>query len=356
MAAGASLRDNAARVSTPTNWSDFMTRRLSLGAALVIGILASAWTLAKDPRKSPAAPAASGRYTGPIIDVHLHAYPPDEAIPDIANPADGTKPGVKTGEEHRRAVLAEMKRLDVVRGVVSGGSGDRLAAAIRWREADPARFIAGAGIRGSDDTPLPPLDAVRNAFEKGQLGVIGEVTSEYAGATLGDARYEPFLALAEQLDVPVALHSGVVPPGTSYDPCCPDFRISLGNPLLLEDVLNRHPKLRLSLMHAGWPFTRETIAILFEYPQVYVDVGAGDWLLPREEFHDYLHALLRAGFGRRVMFGSDEMYWPQGIALAIEGVQSAPFLTGEQKRDIFHDNAVRFLELDAGARGAADRR
>jgi predicted TIM-barrel fold metal-dependent hydrolase len=333
-----------------------MTRRLSLGAALVIGVLASAWTLAKNPRKSPAAPAASGRYTGPIIDVHLHAYPADEAIPDIANPADGTKPGVKTGEEHRRAVLAEMKRLNVVRGVVSGGSGDRLAAAIRWREADPARFIAGAGIRGSADTPLPPLDAVRNAFEKGQLGVIGEVTSEYAGATLGDARYEPFLALAEQLDVPVALHSGVVPPGTSYDPCCPDFRISLGNPLLLEDVLNRHPKLRLSLMHAGWPFTRETIAILFEYPQVYVDVGAGDWLLPREEFHDYLHALLRAGFGRRVMFGSDEMYWPQGIALAIEGVQSAPFLTGEQKRDIFHDNAVRFLELDAGARGAADRR
>lgn len=333
-----------------------MTRRLSLGAALVIGVLASAWTLARNPRKSPAAPAASGRYMGPIIDVHLHAYPADEAIPDIANPADGTKPGVKTGEEHRRAVLAEMKRLNVVCGVVSGGSGDRLAAAIRWRDADPARFIAGAGIRGSADTPLPPLDAVRDAFRTGQLGVIGEVTSEYAGATLGDARYEPFLALAEQLDVPLALHSGVAPPGTSYDPCCPDFRISLGNPLLLEDVLNRHPKLRLSLMHAGWPFTRETIAILFEYPQVYVDVGAGDWLLPREEFHDYLHALVRAGFGKRVMFGSDEMYWPQGIALAIEGVQSAPFLTGEQKRDIFHDNAVRFLELDAGARGAADRR
>ena len=68
----------------------------------------------------------------PIIDVHLHAYPADEAIPDIANPANGKKPGVKTGEEHRQAVLAEMKRLNIGKGVVSGGSGDRIAAAIRW--------------------------------------------------------------------------------------------------------------------------------------------------------------------------------------------------------------------------------
>ena len=332
-----------------------MTRRMSLRAAAAASVLAGGCLLAQAPDKPAPAPRSAARYTGPIIDVHLHAYPADEAIPDIANPADGTKPGVKTGEEHRRKVLAEMKRLNVVKGVVSGGSGDRLAAAIRWRDADPDRFVAGAGIRGSAEIPLPPLDAVRNAFQKGQLGVLGEVTAIYAGATLGDPRYEPYLALAEQLDVPVALHAGVAPPGTSYDPCCPDFRITLGNPLLLEDVLNRHPKLRLSLMHAGWPFTRETIAILFEYPQVYVDVGAGDWLLPRAEFHDYLAALVRAGFGKRVMFGSDEMYWPQGIGLAIEGVQSAAFLTPEQKRDIFHDNAVRFLKLDAAAEKAAAR-
>jgi len=191
---------------------------------------------------------------GPIIDVHLHAYPPDEAIPDIANPANGKKPGVKNGEEHRQAVFAEMKRLNVVRGIVSGGSGDRLAAAIRWREADPDRIIAGAGIRGSEDTPLPALDVLRKAFQTGSLSVLGEVTAEYAGATLGDPRYEPYLALAEELDIPVALHTGTGPPGISFDPCCRGFRVALGNPILIEDALNRHPKLRVSLMHAGWPF------------------------------------------------------------------------------------------------------
>src|SRR5262245_18964389 len=145
---------------------------------------------------------ASGQAREPIIDVHLHAYAADEAIPDIANPANGKKPGVKTGEEHRQAVLAEMKRLNIVKGVVSGGSGDRLAAAIRWRDADPSRFIAGAGIRGSEDTPLPPLEVVRKAFQDGKLGVLGEVTAVYAGAPLGDPRYEPFLALAEEMDIP----------------------------------------------------------------------------------------------------------------------------------------------------------
>ncbi len=45
------------------------------------------------------------------------------------------------------------------------------------------------------------------------------------------------------------------------------------------------------------------------------------------------------------MFGSDQMAWPDAIALAIEGVDSAAFLTPEQKADIFHDNAVRFFKL-----------
>ncbi len=288
----------------------------------------------------------------PIIDVHLHAYPADEAIPDIANPANGKKPGVKNGEEHRQAVLAEMKRFNVVKGIVSGGSGDRLAAAIRWQEATPDRFIAGAGVRGSADTPLPPLDVLRKAFRSGRLGVLGEVTAEYAGATLSDPRYEPYLALAEELDIPVALHTGVGPPGISYDPCCLGFRVNLGNPIHIEEALNRHPKLRVSLMHAGWPYLQETMAVLFQYPQVYADLGAADWLLPRAEFHAYLGALMRAGFGKRLMFGTDQMYWPEGIGLAIEGVESAPFLTPSEKRDIFYNNAVRFFRLKPEAAGA----
>ena len=99
-------------------------------------------------------------------------------------------------------------------------------------------------------------------------------------------------------------------------------------------------------MHAGYPYLQETIAIMHIYPQVYADLGAIDWRRPRGEFHEYLRALVRAGFGKRLMFGSDQMVWPEGIGMAVEGIESASFLTEEQKRDIFYNNAVRFLRLD----------
>jgi len=55
---------------------------------------------------------------------------------------------------------------------------------------------------------------------------------------------------------------------------------------------------------------------------------------------------MRAGFGKRLMFGSDQMYWPEGIGLAIEGIESAQFLTSSEMRDIFYNNAVRFFRLE----------
>lgn len=281
-----------------------------------------------------------------IIDVHMHAYPADMPIEQtLLNPVTGKPPKIKNGDEHLQACLAEMKRLNIVKCVVSGGTGDRLAAAEHWRNVAPDRVVAGAGVRGSEDTPLPEVLVLRKAFQDGRFRVLGEVTAEYAGLTLSDRKYEPYLSLAEELDIPVGLHTGTGPPGISFDPCCRAFRVSLGNPALIEDALNRHPKLRVNLMHAGWPYLQETIALLLVYPQVYVDVGAIAWLPPRAEFHTYLLAITRAGFGKRIMFGSDQMFWPEAIGMAVEGVDSAPFLTPTEKQDIFSGNAARFFKL-----------
>jgi predicted TIM-barrel fold metal-dependent hydrolase len=99
-------------------------------------------------------------------------------------------------------------------------------------------------------------------------------------------------------------------------------------------------------MHAGWPLGDEMIALLYNHPQVYVDIGVIDWFIPREEFYRYLRRLVEAGFGKRILFGSDQMIWPEALERAIQTVQSASFLTAEQKRDIFFNNAVRFFRLD----------
>jgi predicted TIM-barrel fold metal-dependent hydrolase len=84
---------------------------------------------------------------------------------------------------------------------------------------------------------------------------------------------------------------------------------------------------------------------MWAHPQVYVDIAVLNWALPRKEFHSYLRRLVEAGFGERIMFGSDQMVWPEVIGKAIEGVSSATFLREAQKRDIFYNNAVRFFRL-----------
>lgn len=70
------------------------------------------------------------------------------------------------------------------------------------------------------------------------------------------------------------------------------------------------------------------------------------WKYPREIFYWYVRGLIDAGLGKRLMFGSDQMQWPDTISDdEIDAIESAPFLSGEQKRDIFYNNAARFLRL-----------
>ncbi len=282
----------------------------------------------------------SQRPDAPIIDMHLHAFGFDEyGSPPPANEITGKSPTARTDKEAMEASLAALKRYNIVKAVASGPLEDVL----RWREAAPDRIIGGAyfGPRNA----LPEIDLLKKEFIAGRISVMGELGLQYAGLSPNDPKLEPYFALAEEFDIPVGLHTGLGNPGTPYS-CCPKFRVTLGSPLLLEELLIRHPKLRVYLMHGGWPYQRETIAIMYMYPQVYADLAVINWIIPREEFHEYLKGLMRAGLGKRLMFGSDQMVWPDAIGLAIDGIESARFLTAEQKRDIFYNNAARFLKLD----------
>ena len=285
-----------------------------------------------------AAPAMGQPYDGPIIDVHLHV---GQAAPGAPNPATGEPTTAKTDAERERLTLERMRRHGIVLGLVSGPD----AAMASMRKAGGEAIWAGAFL---DDgrTALPPPEVLRKAFASGELKVLGEIGAQYHGLNASDPWFEPYLALAEEFDVPVGIHTGLGPPGTPYG-CCRDFSVELGNPKLLEPMLKRHPKLRVWLMHAGWPYLQETKALMYVYPQLHADVAVIDWIIPRQEFHDYLQALMTAGLGDRLMFGSDQMVWPEAITQAVEGVDSAPFLTPAQKRAIFHDNAARFLKLSS---------
>lgn len=196
---------------------------------------------------------------------------------------------------------------------------------------------------------------MRSWFEEGRYRVFAEVAIQYDGVSPSDERFEPYLAVAEELDVPVGIHIGTGPPGAPYLPGSSEYRARLHSPLVLEEALVRHPRLRVYVMHAGWPMLDDLLALLWTHPRVYVDVGVISYVLPRKEFHRYLERVVGAGFGKRVLFGSDQMNWPAAIEVAIEAIDTAPFLNEEQKRDILFHNAARFLRLSEAEIAAMHR-
>jgi predicted TIM-barrel fold metal-dependent hydrolase len=302
----------------------------------------------------------------PIIDVHMHALAADDSGPpplamctpspeypawDPATPygdlfnATLKKPACAnpiwspaTEDELMNQTVVIAERRNIV-GVLSGPAA-RVAA---WVKANPRRFIRGLIFElGDKDTPSPA--ALRAMHAKGELQVLGEVTNQYAGILPDDPRMEPYWALAEEIDMPVGIHIGTGPPGVIYLGRA-GYRARMHSALTIEDVLVKHPKLRVYIMHAGYPMIDDLLAVLYAHPQVYVDVGIIVYNQPRPAFYRYLQTIVDAGFTNRVMFGSDQMVWPGTIERAIAVIDEAPFLSREQKRDIFYNNAARFLRL-----------
>jgi len=301
----------------------------------------------------------------PVLDMHLHAVPVDDNGPPplalcipmtayappfdprtdwtaevIASFMDPPCADPIWSPETDDALLAEtvaaMERRNVI-GVV-GGPPNRV---LRWVNAAPDRLIPSVQLQiGRDDYGL---DSLRALFETGPFFVLGEVSNQYVGIAPADPRMDPYWALAAELDVPVAIHMGEGPPGATV--LFPEYRMELASAFFLEPVLARHPSLRVSIMHYGSPLIEDTIAMLGAYPRIYVDLGGIQWFYPRDHFYRQLQQLVEAGFGDRVMFGSDAMTWPGVIEPSIAIIEDAPFLTEAQKRAILYDNAARFLGL-----------
>jgi predicted TIM-barrel fold metal-dependent hydrolase len=300
----------------------------------------------------------------PILDMHLHALHADEqgppplamCTPIAAMPAwDPSAPyadtflerlkrppcpdpvwSPATDEALMRESLAAMDRLNII-GVASG-TAERVAA---WRKARPDRIIPALAFQLEPE--LTPA-AVRALHTAGELAVFGELTTQYDGIAPDDPRLEPYWALAEELDIPVGIHVGTGPPGVLYMGSG-GYRARLHSALTMEEVLVRHPKLRVYLMHAGYPLIDDLLALLYAHPQVYVDVGVIVFTQPRAAFYRYLERIVEAGFGDRIMFGSDQMVWPGVIERSVRVIEEAPFLTAKRKRDILYNNAARFLRL-----------
>lgn len=299
----------------------------------------------------------------PIIDMHIHANHANfagmvpmtlcifnEAYP-AASGADWGDSLLAAAKKCKHPIVSEttdaavmnktlerFRKLNIY-GVTSGRLTDE------WYSAESKRVIPSVYLRGDGKDPSP--DSLRRLYKQGQYKVLGEIAVQYRGMHADDPLLDPYWALAAELDIPVGIHIGPGPIGSPYlgwD----KMRASLHSPLKLEEILVKYPKLRIYIMHAAWPMINELLALMWTHPQVYVDISGIATDLSKPAFHDYLRQIVIAGFGKRVMYGSDQMIWPALIESSIEAIETAAFLSKEQKRDIFYNNAARFLKLSKG--------
>ena len=311
-----------------------MILRITCPAVLFLSL----WTPVLD---IPLAGQSSAR--PPVIDVHMHAPLGPGAVEDF-------RPDLTEW-------MADMDRLNV-RLAVLNGVPDVL---FDWTEQMGERAIPSLlfpcenGITVNWGRPCfqhggdwPDLDQLRADAEAGRVQALGEITTQYLGLSPSSDVFEPYMALAEEFDLPVFVHMGPGPPFSAYEENpfrvrAPNYRASAGDPLLLEEALLRHPDVRVAVMHAGWPLADEMVFMLYQHPQVYAEVGLLQvtQLFPRPEYYAFLRRLVEAGFADRILFGSDG-----SLESGIEAILEADFLTEAQKRGILCDNAARFLEID----------
>lgn len=273
----------------------------------------------------------------PVIDMHLHVETEIWAEHRLCfpQPCEGPPTAENIMETLAERTVAEMDKNNIVLGLLSEYDFDKVLA---WDSRFPDRFMPGCCIGHPNKTDWKRLE---EELKSGRLKIMGEITSQYFDVAIDDPSLDIAFALAEKYNVPVFVHVE----GIGGDP---QFPINLGNPLRLTTVMRKHPDLRLWMENAGFPFLEEAISLMYQYPNVYADLSTITWIIPDAMFQKYLKGLMEAGLGKRLMFGSDQMLWPETISLAVAAIEEAEFLTKQEKRDILYNNAARFLRLGDG--------
>lgn len=295
----------------------------------------------------------------PIIDVHVHAMKVNpaytsEMCPWFLSNMPGGDPHqdapsfmdtscahplqpATSDEDYQTQLLEACERLNVTM-VVSGDAG----VIHKWHKASPKRIVPSIGISNAEQMTVK---AFKDSLSGGFYKVMGEVAPQYQGMSPSDMSLDEYFGVAEELGIPVGIHMGTGGNGMA-NITQPKYRASMGNPFKLEDMLARHPKLKIWVMHAGYPMADEMIALMGANAYVYVDLAGFIWSYPLDEIHMYLKRLVQAGFGKRILYGTDLMMWPELLETSIGVIENATYLSEDQKRDIFFNNAVRFFNWD----------
>ncbi len=167
----------------------------------------------------------SQQYEGAIIDVPVHA----------------------SKEDRMNEKFSDIEKYKITKGAISGPWS--LMEQVRARAKEkflyellfpcPNNFDYNQGVKCFENgSEYSDTLRVKKQIEEKKIDFFGELINQYYGISPSDASLDPYYRLAVQYNLPVGVHLGLADPRTVFK-WTPNFKASLGNPLLLEDVLKR---------------------------------------------------------------------------------------------------------------------
>ena len=231
--------------------------------------------------------------------------------------------------------FAEMDEAGIAVGVVTGRlSGERLgrvenAAIVDLVQAHPGRFLGMSGIDLDDLTAAERQieDAINSPHLCGAVFESGcAANPRYAD----DPEFIPLFSACEDAELPVLLMAG----GNAG----PD--LSYSNPVQVDRLAARHPKLQIIAAHGSWPWVNEILGVAYRRKNVWVSPDMYLFLPGGQLYVEAANTYLQDRF----LFGTAYPALP--FKPTVERFLRLPF-RDEVRSKLLHENARRLLGIGA---------
>jgi predicted TIM-barrel fold metal-dependent hydrolase len=281
-----------------------------------------------------------------IVDVHTHNLQPEHWGDEHRlhwEPAYGAPYPKITPKAFDDAMAAAGTDVAIVFGLSAARAG------VRTPNAFVADFCAQLETPTIPFTAIDPLDPDwRDQLDEAhQLGFRG--IKLYPVLSLfdpTDPKFDDFYRLAAGRGMVVLWHMGATP--------SPLGKLSVSQPLVVEEVAMRHPDLKQVMAHMGHPWQREANIVLRKHANVFADVSAS-WSRPMDGFLALVHAQ-EWGVVPKLLWGSDFPLWRPADALAqfrelaTLRAGNLPFVRTDTVESIIHRDTLALLELEVPPR------
>lgn len=213
----------------------------------------------------------------------------------------------------------QMEKFEIEKTLLSGACAGDYAPVLDAFQKEPGLIVPVAWVKPGGPEALSEMRRLveRDGFKALKLHPL------FDAYCADDTIVDPILDLAEELQVPVFIHSGHPP-------------YSL--PWQIGWLAERHPRVPVILLHMGHAhgvYVDAALKTARRYPNVYLETSGTSMSVKIREAYDTVGA-------ERVLFGIDSPFHEPSVE--IEKTR-ATYLPEEALRRIYHDNTAKLLGL-----------